>query len=303
MEDLILTDTLDEFLNDNFNPTKYKIIKECLDYANILSFTDLGKHISVEKLNEALDEILCELETVGKTDTVDLIETMLINTLILWLARIGIMIDKDTLLEKGSAFSRLRDIYLTLINIIEPDLATAKFILQCIEGDFIDDVERLSVIISEGIPNSYPEQYHEFISDVETRVFDILKTVSDLTTLKNNDDIDNNLTHIINILINIDKRFINTYIVREVLNFEHGSDSVIKNMQSVLSYIINNNIPLEDIPYELLTAILLSTNYNKINGALEFINEVNLESLLKILDQNSIDKVRETTKELLNKIK
>lgn len=303
MEDLALTDTLNEFMSNNFSDIKIRTIKECLEYANILSFKTLGKHISVENLNTELDNIVDNEESTGKDETIIMVEILIFNTLIVWLNKIGIELDREIIIEKGSKFSKLRDVYLTLINTVEPDLATAKFLLQINEADYEDNAERFSNIISDGIPDSSPLQYYEFIVDVEDELFDVLKNNSELVVFKNNSDIDNNLIHIINKFVNVDARFINTFIVKEVLNFDRESENVINNIQAVLSYIINTKLELTYIPYELVTAVLLSNEYNKLDGADEFLREMNLDSLLKITDQNSLDIIRKNARDLLSKIR
>lgn len=303
MEDLALTDTLNEFMSNNFSDIKIRTIKECLEYANILSFKTLGKHINVENLNTELDNIINNEESTGKDETIIMLEILVFNTLIIWLNKIGIELDREIIIDKGSKFSKLRDVYLTLINTAEPDLATAKFLLQIIEADYEDNAERFANIISDGIPDSSPLQYYEFIVDVEDELFDVLKNNSELVVFKNNSDIDNNLIHIINKFVNVDAGFINTFIVKEVLNFDRESENVINNIQAVLSYIINTKLELTYIPYELVTAVLLSNEYNKLDGADEFLKEMNLDSLLKITDQNSLDIIRKNARDLLSKIK
>lgn len=303
MEDLALTDTLNEFMSNNFSDIKIRTIKECLEYANILSFKTLGNHIGVENLNTELDNIVDNEESTGKDETIIMVEILIFNTLIVWLNKIGIELDREIIIDKGSKFSKLRDVYLTLINTVEPDLATAKFLLQVNEADYEDNAERFANIISDGIPDSSPLQYYEFIVDVEDELFDVLKNNSELVVFKNNSDIDNNLIHIINKFVNVDARFINTFIVKEVLNFDRESENVINNIQAVLSYIINTKLELTYIPYELVTAVLLSNEYNKLDGADEFLKEMNLDSLLKITDQNSLDIIRKNARDLLSKIK
>lgn len=303
MDEVLLSEELNEFLNANLNSSKSRTIRECLDYANILSNSTIGNIISVEKLNEILNDIINDSESLGKDETIITVELMIFNTLIVWLDKIGIQLDRDILIEKGSKFSNLKDIYLALINLIEPEITTSKFILQCIEADYEDNIERLSVMISEGIPNTNFMHYYEFITEVDDSLIKYLKDTAEIVVFKDNPDVDNNLINIINKLATIDRKFINTYIVKEILNFDRGSQSVIVNIQAALSYIINEKLDISDIPFELIAAVLLSDEYSKIKGANEFLAEVNLDSLIRVIGQNDLEIIRRTVQELMNKIK
>ena len=279
MESFELSDILLEFLNENFHQDKVRNIRLCLDYVEKINNSGIYTTIDISSLITYLDNILYNIDTLGRNQAIDMIDGLIFDFLLTWLERLGIFINQEQLFIGNGIYERLLFLLIGLNSLITPETETAYIIKATDINGYPDKVEWLSELLSRQTANTNMLYFYEIIEDISDGLKDYIIFMSNYTLYLSKSTVDNNIQAMLSMLYKY-PNLLHTYIVEDVFINNRGLESIEENVKFVLDKIMTkDNCSIDTVPYELTMALILSLEFAQTNDVSDQIDTLPIDVL------------------------
>lgn len=279
MESFELSDILLEFLNENFHQDKVRNIRLCLDYVEKINNSGIYTTIDISSLITYLDNILYNIDTLGRNQAIDMIDGLIFDFLLTWLERLGIFINQEQLFIGNGIYERLLFLLIGLNSLIAPETETAYTIKATDINGYPDKVEWLSELLSRQTADTNMLYFYEIIEDISDGLKDYIIFMSNYTLYLSKSTVDNNIQAMLSMLYKY-PNLLHTYIVEDVFINNRGLESIEENVKFVLDKIMTkNDCSIDTVPYELTMALILSLEFAQTNDVSDQIDTLPIDVL------------------------
>lgn len=303
MDKFQLSDTLVTYLRTNYPNEKTKLIFNTIDTVyeilKIASFPD----IDLSTFNQEADDMIYNIETLGKQDITISLDGYVITTFSDWLETMGISIDRDFHALYGGGYTILFHLFSLIEILLNPSKETALLVVESEDTEYEDNVLWFSELFAQILTDIHPIIFYEFILDINATFKENVLNKSRMVSKLNLETIDPNVKQLTDICIRqkIDFDLMPTTIVKAI--FEEGR--TISSLDENIIFLFKNNptiVSTKQLYNELLACAIYSTEMIDKTLTLELINNIDLDNYVHDLENIELLSVKRSLNEFLNKV-